>query len=50
MINREKRSKTLGEVKPVENISQNLQSSLKINHMQKEVLPWHKLQEHAYEK
>ena len=45
-IDRGKRGETLSEVKPVENISKNLQSFLEI---QKEVLPSHKLQEHAYE-
>ena len=45
----EKESKTLSEVKPVENISKNLQSFLEISPMQKEVLPSDKLQDHAYE-
>ena len=36
MIDRGKRSKTLGDVKQVENISKNLQSFLEISHMQKE--------------
>ena len=49
VINREKRSKTLSEVKPVENISKNLQSFVEIIPMQKEVLPSHKLREYAYE-
>ena len=49
VINRGKRSKTLSVVKPVENISKNLQSFLEISPMQKEVLPSHKLQDHAYE-
>ena len=49
MIHREKRSKTLSEVKPVENISKNLQSFLEISTMQKEVLPSHKLQDHVNE-
>ena len=49
MINRGKRSKTLSEVKPVENISKNLQSFLEISPMQKKVLPSHKLLDHAYE-
>ena len=44
-----KRSKTSSEVKPVENISMNLQSFLDICPVQKEVLPSHKLREHAYE-
>ena len=38
VINRRKRSKTLSEVKPVRNISKNLQSFLEISPMQKEVL------------
>ena len=37
VIDRGKRSKTLSEVKPVENISKNLQSFLEINPVQKEV-------------
>ena len=49
MIDRGKRSKTPSEVKPVENISKNPQSFLDINLVQKEVLPSHKLQDHAYE-
>ena len=48
MIDRGKRSKTLSEVKPVKNISKNLQSFLEISPMQKEVLS-HKLRDHAYE-
>ena len=48
VIDRGKRSKTLSEVKPVENISKNLQSFLEISPMQKEVLLSHKLQDHAY--
>ena len=39
VINREKRSKTLSDVKPVENISKNLQSFLEIRPLKKEVLP-----------
>ena len=46
---RGKRSKTLSEVKPVENRSKNLQSFLEICPMQKEVLTSHKLRDHAYE-
>ena len=49
VIDRGKRSKTLSEVKPVENISKNLESFLEISLVQKEVLPSHKLQDHAYE-
>ena len=48
-LDRGKRSKTPGEVKPVKNISKNLQSFLEISPVQKEVLPSHKLQDHAYE-
>ena len=48
-IDRGKRSKTLREVKQVENKSKNLQSFLKVSFMKKEVLPSHKLQDHAYE-
>ena len=48
-MDRGKGSKTLSEVKPVENISKNLQSFLETSPMQKEVLPSHKLQGHAYE-
>ena len=49
VIDREKRSKTLSEVKQVENISKNLQSFLEISPMQKYDLPSHKLRDHAYE-
>ena len=49
VFDREKRSETLSEVKPVKNISRNLQSFLEISPMQKEVLFSHKLQDHAYE-
>ena len=49
VINRGKRSKTLSEVKPVENISRNLQSFLGISPVQKEVLPSHKVRDYAYE-
>ena len=44
-----KRSKTLSEVKLVENISKNLQSSLEISPMQKDFLLSYKLRDHAYE-
>ena len=47
VIGRGKRSKTLSEVKPVENISKNLQNFLEISPVQKEILPSHKLQDHA---
>ena len=49
VINREKRSTTLSEVKLVENISKNPQSFLEISPVQKEVLLSRKLQDHAYE-
>ena len=49
VINRGKKSKMLSEVKPVENISKNLLNFLEISPMQKEVLPSHKLRDHAYE-
>ena len=39
----------MSEVKPVENISKNLQSFLEIRPVQKEVLPSHKLQDYAYD-
>ena len=44
-----KKSKTLSEVKLVENIIKNLQSFLEITPMQKEVLLLCKLQDDAYE-
>ena len=43
VINRGKSSKTLSEVKPVKNISKNLESFVEISPMQKEVLLYHKL-------
>ena len=43
VIDRSKRSKTISEVKPVENISKNLQSFLEISLVQEEVLLSHKL-------
>ena len=49
VIYRGKRSKTLSEVKRVENINKNLQSFLEINSVKKEVLPSHKLRDHGYE-
>ena len=49
VIDRGKRSKTLSDVKRVENISMNLQSYLGISPMQKEILLSHKLKDHAYE-
>ena len=48
VIDRGKRSETLNEVKPVENISTNLHSFLEISPVQKEVLSLHKLRDHAY--
>ena len=49
VIGRGKRSKTMSEEKPVENISKNLQSFLETSPVQKEVLLSHKLRDHAYE-
>ena len=49
VIDRVKRSKTLSEVKQVENISKNQQSFPEISSVQKEDLPSDKLQDHAYE-
>ena len=49
VINRGERSKTLSEVKPVKNISKNLQNFLKISPVQKEFLCSYKLRDHAYE-
>ena len=49
VIVRGKEGRTLSEVKPVENIRKNLQSVLEVNHLQKEVLPSHKLRDHGYE-
>ena len=48
VIDRGKGIKTLSEVKPVENMSENLQSFLEISPMQKEVLPAHKLEDYIY--
>ena len=48
VIDGQRRSKTLSEVKLVENINKSLQSLLEISPVQKEVLS-HKLQDHAYE-
>ena len=49
VIDREKKCKTLSEVKPVENISKNPESFLEISRMQKEVLTSHRLRDHAYD-
>ena len=43
------RSKTVSEVKPVENVNKTLRSFLEISPMQKEVLTPHKLRDHTYE-
>ena len=48
VINWGKTSKTLSEVKLVENITKNPQSFLDIISMQTKVLPSHKLQDHGY--
>ena len=47
VIDRGKRSKTLSEVKQVENIRKKKQSFLEISPVQKEDLPSHKLRDHA---
>ena len=49
VTDRGKRSKTMSEVKPVENITKNLQSFVEISPMQNKVLLQHKLRDHAYE-
>ena len=49
VIDTGKRSKTISEVKPVKNMSENLQRFLDITPEQNEVLPSHKLQDHVYE-
>ena len=49
VIDRGKRSKTPSEVKPIENISKNMQSFLEISPLQKEALLPHKLEDQAYE-
>ena len=49
VIDRGKTSKTLSEVKPVKDISKNLQSFLEITPVLKEFLLPHKLRDHAYE-
>ena len=48
VINRGKGIKTTSEVKPVKNISENLQSFLERSSMQKEVLPSHIMQDHTF--
>ena len=49
VIDRGKRSKTLSEVKPVKNITKNLQSFLEISLMKNEVLASYKLQDHPHD-
>ena len=49
VIDRGKGSKILSEVRSFEKVSKNLQSLLVIRPLQKEVLPSHKLQDHACE-
>ena len=49
VIDRGKRSKAVSEVKPVKNISENLQNFLETSPKQKEVVLSHKLQDHTYE-
>ena len=49
-VDRRQRSKTMTHVKPVKNISKILSKSfLEIIPIEKEVLPSHKLEDHAYE-
>ena len=48
LIDRGKRTKTLSEVKPVENIRKNPRSFLEISPVERKVFPSHKLQDHAY--
>ena len=43
------KKKKLSEVKQVKNIKKNLQSFLELRPVQKEVLPSHKLWDHAYD-
>ena len=49
VIDRRKTSNTLSEVKPVKNISKNLQSFVEISPVKKEVFLSHKLRDYAYE-
>ena len=49
MIVTGKRSKTMSEVKIIENISKNPENFLEISPMKKEALLSHKLQDHVYE-
>ena len=49
VIERGKRSKILSEVKPVQNMSKNLQSFLGISPVQNEFFLSHKLRDHAYD-
>ena len=48
VIDREKINKTLNKVRPVKKIYENLESFLETSPVQKEVLPSHKPQDHAY--
>ena len=45
----EEKEVRLSEIKPVKNISKNLQSFLEVSPKQKEVFPSHKLQDHTHE-
>ena len=49
VTDRGKGSKTLSDVKPIENISKNPQSFLEIRPVRKEVPPSQKVQNHAFE-
>ena len=48
VIDRGKRSKTLSEIKPLENMNKNLQSFLELSPVETELLLSHKLRDHAY--
>ena len=45
----EEKEVRLSEIKPVKNISKNLQSFLEVSHKQKEIFLSHKLQDHTHE-
>ena len=49
MGDQQRKKKKVSEVKPVKNISMNLQSFQEVSPVQKEVLLSHKMQDHVYE-
>ena len=49
VIDREKRSKTLSEVKPVKTISKTPQNVSEKSPKRRDFIPLHKLQDHVYE-